>query len=136
MKLTIAARALFFLIFVIVTWLILTPDTKETEPGMDVARWLSQYIFGNPNLGDKVAHFLAFGSLGAVAALARLKIAKSGVLVIAALAVYGGLLEIGQLLGGVRDAEVMDAVADAIGAGVCYPAMAFAVRFMRERFAS
>lgn len=133
MKLIIAARALFIVILIVVTWLILTPDVRETEPGMDIARWIARTLFGDADLGDKVAHFLAFASLGAAAALGRLKIAQSGALMVAALAAYGGALEIGQMLGGVRDAELADALADAAGAGAGYPAIVFALGFAAAR---
>ncbi|HXI86111.1 MAG TPA: VanZ family protein [Parvularculaceae bacterium] len=132
MSFILAARALFAVLFVTVAWLILTPNPQDTEAGMDIARWIAKALFGDPDLGDKVAHVSAFAALAGTAALGRLRILGSGALMVAALSLYGGALEIGQLLGGVRDADWMDALADALGAVAAYPAAAFLAGLTRR----
>lgn len=131
MSFLLAARAAFVLLVIVVTYLIVAPNPEGAETGLDMTRWIALKLFGDPELGDKVGHFLAFCSLGASASLARIRIAGSGAATIAALALYGGALEIVQLLGGVRDAQFFDAVADGLGALAGYPAMAWFVAALR-----
>ncbi|PQA89614.1 VanZ family protein [Hyphococcus luteus] len=111
-----AARALFFLLFALVTFLTLTPDPDNTEPGFVVTRWISSALFGDDALADKVAHFLAYASLGALAFWAEVKVFSQRWGAWAALCLYGVLLEGLQGLGGVRDPEIADAVCNALGA--------------------
>lgn len=109
-------RALFVLLFALVTFLTLTPNPADTEPGFIVTRWISTALFGDASLADKIAHFLAYGSLGAAAYWAELRLFFRRRGVGLALVLYGMLLEGLQGLGGVRDPEIADAVANAFGA--------------------
>ena len=121
------ARALFVFLLVVVTWLTLTPNPDDTESGMAITRWIAERLFGEGAYADKVAHFVAYGALGASAALARLRIAGRAAPAIILLAAYGAVLEGVQGLGGVRDPELADAMANAAGALAGYPAAAFLI---------
>jgi hypothetical protein len=124
---------MFLLLFVVVTYLTVTPNPGETEGAMDFARWIAEVLFGDALYGDKVAHFLAYGALGASAALAQVKIAQRPVVTVAALALYGASLEGVQAIGAVRQPELLDAFANALGALLAYPAAMLAIEFARAR---
>lgn len=125
-------RVVFVLVFVGVTWLTLTPNPHDTQSSLAIARFIAEVLFHNQQFGDKVAHFLAYATLGATAAFAHFRIADRRVLVIVALAVYGGLLEFLQGFGGIRVADFADALANASGALAVYPA-ALAIEYALGR---
>jgi len=111
-------RLLFGALFVVITFLTLTPNPVESEPGFALTRFLSSMLFGDSENADKVGHFLAYGALGFAAFWARFVLFSKQWTMVVALALYGVLLEILQGLGGVRSPEVADAVANSLGA-VC-----------------
>jgi len=110
------ARCVFALLFVLVTWLTVTPNPDDTKESLAIARWISAMFFGDGGYADKVAHFLAYCSLGGSAALAQLRLAGRPAYTVAGLALYGVMLEGVQGAMGVRDPEIADAVANACGA--------------------
>jgi hypothetical protein len=118
------ARALFAVLFLVVTYLTITPNPDETEMGMALTRWLAALIFGDGAFGDKVAHFIAYAALGASAALAHVKIGGRAVYAVAALVLYGAALEGVQGLMGVRVPEFADALANGLGAAAGFPSAA------------
>ncbi|MAW82051.1 MAG: hypothetical protein CMI63_17580 [Parvularcula sp.] len=109
-------RVLFGLLFALVTYLTLTPNPDDVEPGFAVTRWISSLLFGDPKLADKVAHFLAYAALGAMAVWAHLTLFNKRRGAALALALYGVFLEWLQGVGGVRSPELADAVANGLGA--------------------
>jgi len=115
-------RGVFFILFVLVTWLTLTPNPDETKPSLAIARIIAEILFHDQSLSDKVAHFLAYSALGGSAAFAGLSLGGRRVYIIAALAAYGATLEYLQGLGGVRSAEFADAIANSLGAIFSFPA--------------
>jgi len=121
MRLVIVARILFALLFATVTYLTVTTNPENTNDGMALTRWLAVMILGQAELADKIAHFLAYGALGAAAMFADLKIAGRRLMTIMALAAYGAVLEGAQAIGGVRTPELADALANAFGALCAYP---------------
>lgn len=127
------ARAQFAVLFLLVTYLTVTPNPDETELGMELTRWLAALIFGDSALADKIAHFLAYAALGASAALARIRIGGRAFTVVAGLALYGAALEGVQGLGGARDPELADALANSLGAAAGFPAAAVVMGFFRRR---
>ena len=66
------ARSVFFSLLAIVTWLTVTPNPDDTQTGFALMRWVSEILFGNADLNDKVAHFAAYGALGFSAFFARM----------------------------------------------------------------
>lgn len=129
------ARAQFVVLFLLVTYLTVTPNPDDTRMEMALTRWLATVIFGSDALGDKVAHFLAYAALGASAALAELRIRGGAFYVVAGLVLYGAALEGVQGLGGVRDPELADAVANGLGALAGFPATAMVIGYIRKRAA-
>lgn len=115
MTLTRWWRIAFIALAVFVTWQTLTPDPEDTESGMALARWIAEALFRSEAMGDKVAHFMAYAALGASAAFGQFRMLGQRGPVIAAIAVYGMSLEGLQGLGGVRDPEIADAMANAFG---------------------
>ncbi|WP_428410471.1 VanZ family protein [Hyphococcus sp.] len=109
-------RVLFALLFALVTYLTLTPNPDDTKAGFAFTRWIATVLFHNPALTDKVAHFLAYAALGAMAVWAHLTVFSKRRGTALALAAYGVLLEGLQGLGGVRSPELADAVANGLGA--------------------
>ena len=114
-------RGVFALLLVFITWQTLTPDPKDTEAGFALARAIARLLFHNENASDKVAHVLAYLSLGASAALAQFSIAGRKWPVVIALACYGVALEFIQGAGGVRTADPADALANFAGALASFP---------------
>ena len=133
MSFLFVARAVFFFLLAAVAFLTLTPNPDDVEASLDFGRWIAQSLFGDASLGDKVGHFLAYAALGAAAALAQIRIARSGRWTILALMLYGAALEGVQGLGGVRDASVIDGLADGLGALAGYPACALLVAYSRSK---
>lgn len=116
MSLTVALRAGFALLLALVTWLTLGPAEDEPAQGFALMQWLAAILFGDTGQADKIGHFLAYASLGAVAALGRLDLAGRAAFTVAALAFYGLALEGAQGLMGHRDADLLDALANTAGA--------------------
>ena len=110
------ARLLFAALFVLITYLTLTPNPDDVATGFDLARLIAGFLFGEPDYGDKVAHFAAYGALGAMAYWAQIFIAGRRWLTPVCLGFYGALLEGAQGIGGVRSLELLDAMANGLGA--------------------
>lgn len=124
-----AARALFAILLVLVSYLTVTPNPEDVETGMGIARWLAAALFGDAGLGDKLAHFLAYAALGASAALARLRVAGRAAVAVFALALYGAALECVQAFVAPRDADIADAAANALGAAAGYAGAGLLIGF-------
>lgn len=126
---TTIGRAVFALLFIIVTLLTLWPNPDSARTGIVLTRWLASTFLGDPALADKVGHFLGYAALGFAAFFARLTPRNRWYLVPLALAVYGVGLEGLQGLGGIRSPELADAVSNALGAAAGFPgaALVFAV---------
>ena len=125
-------RVVFGVLLVIVTWLSLTPNPEDTETGFAITRWIAEFFLRNESLADKVAHFGAYGVLGAAAFWANLPLYSRKWGAAVALALYGVALEGLQGLGGVRSPELADALANATGA-VCGVAGAAILTALRRR---
>ncbi len=117
-----AWRGVFALLFIVVTFLTLTPNPEDTQSGLAIARFLAQLIFHDAAFGDKVAHFLAYAALGGAATFADMRIRERRAATIVILAAYGAILEFLQGFGGVREAELADALANSMGALAAFPA--------------
>ena len=111
------ARIAFGLLFMLVTFLTLTPNPDDTKSGLALTRWIAALLLGDAAFADKVAHFLAYALLGATAFWARIALFGERWIASVALALYGAGLEGLQGLGGVRAPELADALANAMGAG-------------------
>ncbi len=126
------ARGLFIALFAAVTYLTLTPDPDDAEKGFAAARFVAAFLFGDPQLADKVAHFIAYAALGAAAFWAQITVYARKRWAPVLLAAYGVVLEGVQGLGGVRTPELADAIANGLGAFAGFGgAMILAVIFSR-----
>lgn len=122
MSLLGVARVVFAALFLLVTYLTVTPNPDDLKAGMAFTRWLAELLFGDAALNDKVAHFLAYAALGSSAAAARIRLAGRSAATVGALVFYGGLLEGVQALVATRDPEAFDALANGLGALAGFPA--------------
>lgn len=127
------ARAGFVVLFIAVTYLTLTPNPDEAEPGLALARWLSTLLFGDEEFADKVAHLAGYGALGGSAAFAKITLFQRFWLTPFGLGVYGAVLEGAQAFGGVRTPELYDALANASGALLGFSVVAFVTSFYAKR---
>ncbi len=128
------ARLLFVALLVLVTWLTVTSHPEEFRAGFDLARWIAEALFGDAAEGDKVAHFASYLALGASAALARFDAGRGAIAVIG-LALYGAALEGAQALGGERQPDLYDGLANALGASAGYFATVVVMQLARKRLA-
>jgi hypothetical protein len=126
-------RVAFVALALVVTWQTLTPDPDHTEGGMALARWIAELIFRSAAMGDKVAHFMAYAALGGSAAFGQFRLLGMRAPVIAGIAVYGMALEGLQGLGGVREPEIADAMANALGVLSSFCAVAVVEQFRARR---
>lgn len=110
------ARIVFVILLILISVLTLIPNPEDVGGGLDAAQWLAALLFGNPEFGDKVAHFGAYGLLGASAFAAQLRISGSLAPTPFILGAYGAMLEGAQRLGGARQADWLDAAANGFGA--------------------
>ncbi|MEZ5892495.1 MAG: VanZ family protein [Parvularculaceae bacterium] len=109
-------RVIFGLLFALVTFLTLTPNPEDAKAGFEFTRRIAKLLFHDAALGDKVAHFLAYASLGAMGFWAEMTLFKRRRGAALGLAAYGIFLEWLQGVGGVRTPDVWDAVANGLGA--------------------
>lgn len=128
-------RRAFVALALFVTWRTLTPETDAADGGLAIARLIAALLFHAPEMADKVAHFMAYAALGATAAMGRLRLLGLRSPVIAAIAVYGVVLEGLQGLGGVRDPELADAAANALGVITAFGCVSLFGRMTARRFA-
>mgnify|MGYP000049967202 CR=1 FL=1 len=108
-------RIAFVALALFITWQTLTPDADDTESGMAIARMIAELLFRSAEMGDKVAHFMAYAALGASAAFGQVRLIGRRAPIVAGIAAYGMALEGLQGLGGVRAPELADAAANALG---------------------
>jgi len=132
----IVARIAFAVLFATVTYLTLTPNPDDTKSGMALTRWLAALFLGQETMGDKVAHFAAYGVLGASAIFARIRLLGATLFTIIGLAIYGALLEGLQGLASVRTPELADAAANALGALCAWPPSILLLQAFAKKSAS
>ena len=89
--------------------------SPATGSGGVIADWVSHLVFGTPAYGDKVAHFAAYAVLSLVTSLAFGRHRSPAALVLLALLVFGGALELLQAAGGVRTGDWLDLLANTLG---------------------
>ena len=124
------ARGAFVMLLAIVTWLTLTPNPDDAKAGFAVTRWIAEFFLGDGALNDKVAHFSAYGALGASAFTARFLFFGTQAWTPVVLAAYGAGLEVLQGVGGVRSPEIADGFANMLGAIVGFGAAVLVAKFL------
>lgn len=108
-------RVCFAGLLAAVTILSLIPDPDDVPGGPAFSRWLSEFFLGNEAHADKVSHFIAYGALGGAAVLAAFRVMGRALLLPVLLIAYSALLEVAQGLGGMRQADAVDILANAVG---------------------
>lgn len=136
MKVLFAVRTAFLLLLAFVTFLTLTTDPDDAKAGFDLFDWIASLLVGRPDLGDKFAHFSAYGALGFAGGAAQWRILGRQWPVVPALAAYGVALEVLQHLGGVRDGNAFDAGANALGAAAGLLLFALLTQLLKRRAAA
>ena len=86
-----------------------------TGGGGVIAEAVSRILFGTADYGDKVAHFAAYAALSFVTSLAFGRHREPAAIVLLALLVFGGALELLQAAGGVRTGDWLDLLANTLG---------------------
>jgi VanZ family protein len=97
----------------VIAYLSLSPPSPHDTGGMPMLRFVAESVLGDPDAEDKVGHFLAYAALGFVSLLAW---PGRPVSVLALATLYGGLMELGQMLVAGRSASWGDLLADGLGA--------------------
>ncbi|MEM9989216.1 MAG: VanZ family protein [Pseudomonadota bacterium] len=125
----INAVTIAILIFIIS----LTPDPEKMVQAQSFTTWLARIIFGNPTAADKIAHFMAYGGLAFFSILGFVNRPAHYIRIMSILMAYGFLLEIFQAMGGIRQGDGADMLAN--GAGVIMGAGgAFCIRYFTRHF--
>lgn len=111
----------------------LIPDPDSLRMPINWSSWIAAFLLGDPTSGDKVAHFLAYGTFGFFTTLGYVERPMHLVRFVPVVLLYGAVLEVLQAMGGARTGDVYDLVANALGAfsGV---AGAFMIRHLFAHF--
>lgn len=99
---------------VLVAILSLTPDPAVVTDSFDPGAWIAAQFFGRPEWGDKVSHFLAYAALAGSAGIG-FGPRFSHTVTAAGLVVFGALIEVLQAMGGTREGDLIDILANAAG---------------------
>ena len=108
-------RVLFIIALVMVTILSLIPNPDDIPGGMDFTRWLARMLFGDAEHSDKVAHFIAYGTLGGGIILGTVRLLGSFLGSAFAIIIWSGVLEILQGIISSRSTDLLDMVANSSG---------------------
>ena len=106
MSITAICKYIFWVIFVILTYLFLVPQ-----------QYLIPEVF---DWWDKLQHSLAFGVLTILGLLAHARTGSRVFQVIILLSIYGALIEVLQSLSGWRYGEFRDWLADVLGVVIAW----------------
>lgn len=119
---TLVWRVFFSVLVLFVTYLSLTPNPSAAGGGVALTRWLAVILFANEDLHDKIAHFIAYGTLAFVYAQTALKPFGRPVYGIVWLAIFGLAMELAQGMTTYRELSGRDLLANWAGLAVGYPA--------------
>ncbi len=108
-------RVLFFIAFIAVSVLSLIPDPDDVPGGMDITRWLAEFLLGDEAYADKISHFIAYGVLGGGVALGTVRLFGSMLVAAAAVMAWSGVLEFFQGLTSYRSNDFLDLMANVSG---------------------
>jgi len=111
-------RLAFVAALAVVLWGSLAPVTPDAGGGVPISRILSDFLFGSPAYADKVAHFIAYAGLGALAFWSRWRVFRVRWAWPFLLAAYGGVIEVAQGFTASRVADPFDATVNLAGAAL------------------
>ena len=106
---------LFFLFLGILILFSLVPAQDDIPGANDIFSILGKIILGNPNMGDKIAHFVAYASVGATAFWGQVRLFGRVSATMVGLLILGGLLEFAQGSLSGRHPDFLDFIANSVG---------------------
>ena len=112
-----AMRVCFALFLAVVTVLSVIPDPEEVPGGMALTRWLAALLLGDPEMSDKLAHFIAYGALAGAGLLGLVRPFSRLLALPVCLVFYGIAMELAQGVVGQRAPEWADILANVVGIG-------------------
>ena len=124
------ARVMAVSFAVLITILSLTPETEDLDGATDMFGWVMDLIFGHPELGDKLAHFTAYGALAVTAAIGFAQSARGIFAVFVATFLFGTLMEFAQGFIGERETDSLDLIANMGGLAAGIAAGAILGRYL------
>lgn len=107
-----SSRVLAVTLAVLVFVLSVTPDTEDLEGATDIFAKVMDWLFGQPDMGDKLAHLCAYGALATAAVMGFVRTTRSFFVAFVLILVFGAALEVIQGLGGVRTTDSFDLIAN------------------------
>lgn len=108
-------RCVFFALLILIAVLSLIPNPDDVPGGSAFSRWVAALVLGSEAHADKVSHFIAYGVLGGAGILAALRPAGRLWVLAILLVAYSGLMEVLQGFTAVREPDMADMVANALG---------------------
>ena len=108
-------QRLFFVLLLVVTILSLIPNPESVPGGSWFAEFLAKLFLGDAHHADKINHFIAYGGLAGCAALAGFRLFGKQTLLLVALILYSGGIELAQGLTSQRHPDWLDMIANSSG---------------------
>ena len=108
-------RWLFWLFLVIVITFSLIPAQDDIPGANDIFAILAKVLLGDEMQGDKIAHFIAYGSVSGAGTLAQIKPFNRLWSLSVSLVLLGALLERAQSLISFRMPDMLDFLANGLG---------------------
>lgn len=116
-----------------IAFLSLSPAPPAPPGTDDFFGWVAAMFLRGPEDADKVSHFCAYAALAGAAVMGLGDGGRKRLLyLVAGLVAFGGALEVGQGLGGIRQAEGLDLLANAFGIATGAGASLILRRGMRQ----
>lgn len=114
-KRLMVGRAAFIMLLVIVTYLSVAPNPESGGSGFFATKMVAAFLFGDAAYADKIGHFCAYAALG-FAARFSVSTLRQWWPEAFMLAAYGVALEGVQYFLDARSADLVDAIANGLGA--------------------
>ncbi len=128
-----ACRLAFPALLAFVTYTTIAPDPGDVV-GVTIADWIARFVLGDEAHADKAGHFIAYASLSGAFTLAQYVDLRSSAFGIFVLAAYGAALEGVQRLSPERQTDLLDGVANLVGALAAYLIAAAVIILARRVF--
>lgn len=109
---------LFFVFLGVVIIFSLIPAQDDIPGANDIFSILGKWLLGDPNLGDKIAHFVAYASVSATAIWGRVKLFGYAAATMLGLLLLGAGLEFAQGMLSGRHPDFLDFIANSVGIAI------------------
>lgn len=94
----------------------LIPNPDDLTSASDFSTWLARLLLGDASQGDKISHFIAYGTLGTAGVMGFARSLRSVILVFILAILFGGLMELLQGFVDERQRDAYDFGANSLGA--------------------